>query len=247
MDSPALPHPGMDHTGLSLSVGGVLLLIGMVGLDLTLGLPALSYLPAALMYSGLCILVTTGFASSCKPPEKFGWANRVTLFRAVLVILIAAITPFPAFQHDLAWPLAFTALAVLLLDGVDGRIARTTGTQSEFGARFDMELDGFFILVLCVCVLAFNKAGPWVLALGAMRYLFIVAGRFVPQLNSPLPESFRRKTVCVWQVVTLMVAITPLAAPWFTQPTLALSLALLVYSFSVDTFWLLRHGGQNSG
>jgi phosphatidylglycerophosphate synthase len=31
--------------------------------------------------------------------------------------------------------------AVLMLDGVDGRVARRTGSQTGFGARFDMELD----------------------------------------------------------------------------------------------------------
>ena len=36
----------------------------------------------------------------------------------------------------------------LLLDAVDGGVARRTGTVSGFGARFDMEVDAFLILVL---------------------------------------------------------------------------------------------------
>ena len=38
----------------------------------------------------------------------------------------------------------------LALDGVDGQVARRTGTASELGARFDMEVDAFLILVLSV-------------------------------------------------------------------------------------------------
>ena len=47
--------------------------------------------------------------------------------------------------------LGLSAVA-LALDGVDGWWARRTGTCSAFGARFDMEVDAFLILVLSVYV-----------------------------------------------------------------------------------------------
>ena len=40
----------------------------------------------------------------------------------------------------------------LALDGVDGQVARRTGTVSALGARFDMEVDAFLVLVLSVHV-----------------------------------------------------------------------------------------------
>ena len=132
------------------------------------------------------------------------------------------------------------ALLALVLDGVDGKVARATDSQSEFGARFDMELDALFILGLSVAVLALGKAGPWVLALGLIRYAFVIATHFLDWLNAPLPESFRRKTVCVWQIVTLLVAVLPPVDALFASITLATALALLVWSFFLDIHWLYQ-------
>jgi phosphatidylglycerophosphate synthase len=123
---------------------------------------------------------------------------------------------------------------------VDGWTARATGTQTDFGARFDMELDALFILGLCVAILALERAGVWVLALGLMRYGFVLAGLIWPFLNLPLPGSFRRKTVCVWQLVTLMVALVPATPDALAQGSLMLALALLCYSFGTDLRWLYQ-------
>ena len=38
----------------------------------------------------------------------------------------------------------------LALDGVDGHLARRFDQVSDFGARFDMEVDAALILVLCI-------------------------------------------------------------------------------------------------
>ena len=40
----------------------------------------------------------------------------------------------------------------LILDAVDGWLARRTRTATELGARFDMEVDAFLILALSVFV-----------------------------------------------------------------------------------------------
>ena len=57
----------------------------------------------------------------------------------------------------------------LVLDAVDGNVARRTATASAFGARFDMEVDAFIILTLSVFVAP--AYGAWVLTIGAMRYV----------------------------------------------------------------------------
>ena len=44
------------------------------------------------------------------------------------------------------------ATVALILDAVDGQVARRTATASPLGARFDMEVDAFLILVLSVHV-----------------------------------------------------------------------------------------------
>lgn len=193
---------------------------------------------ATLIYGSICAAVLTSWPAR----KDFGWANRVTLFRSSLVVALVSVSPFlstPSSNYAL-WLYAIGALLVLILDGVDGKLARVTNTGSEFGARFDMEMDALLILGLCLAVLATDKAGAWVLALGLMRYLFVAASSMLSWLDRPLPESFRRKTICVWQIVTLMVAVVPPIPPMFASLTLATALLLLAWSFMTDVYWLYQ-------
>ncbi len=126
----------------------------------------------------------------------------------------------------------------LLLDGVDGKVARRTGTCSPLGARFDMEVDAFLILVLSVYVA--TDLGPWVLLIGGMRYVFVAAARVWPWLTAPLPPSTARKTVAALQGVLLLVAGAHLLPRPANAGVVVLALGLLVWSFGRDVVWLWR-------
>lgn len=173
-----------------------------------------------------------------------GWANRVTLGRAVLVALVAGGVAHHGLS-DAIWLWLGVALIALMLDGVDGWIARHTHSHSNFGARFDMELDALLILLLCVGLIVDTKLGPWVLLVGLMRYFFVAAGALLPWLEAPLFPSYRRKTVCVWQVAALLLALTPLTNLLTAQLLVLSALGSLIYSFGVDTWWLYRHARQH--
>ena len=173
--------------------------------------------------------------------HSLGWASRVTQARLALVGLLAAALLEPAVYRDAGWMIAGLALFALILDGVDGFLARRLGECSDFGARFDMEVDAALIMVLCLGALAAGLAGPWVLLLGLMRYFFLLAGQTLTWLQSPLPSSFRRKLVCVWQIGALLVAISPLVAGLGAEVILLSALAGLVYSFAVDIQWLYNN------
>jgi phosphatidylglycerophosphate synthase len=130
------------------------------------------------------------------------------------------------------------AAVALILDGVDGKVARRTGTSTALGARFDMEVDAFLILVLSVYVSM--SMGPWVLLIGGMRYAFVAAARVWPWLNAALPPSTARKTVAAMQGVFLLLAASdylPYAASFAVA---AGALAALVWSFGRDVLWLWR-------
>ncbi|PCM45626.1 CDP-alcohol phosphatidyltransferase family protein [Marinobacter sp. ANT_B65] len=197
---------------------------------------------ATLIYGLICVAVLKNW-----PVQRdFGWANRATLFRSNLIIALVAASPFISTSSDTAlWFYAMGALLALILDGVDGKLARVTNSQSVFGARFDMEMDALLILGLCLAVMVSGKAGPWVLALGVMRYLFVAAASAFNWLNRPLPESFRRKTICVWQIVTLLIAILPPVPSTFAGITLATALLLLAWSFMTDVYWLYQRRLQH--
>ena len=133
--------------------------------------------------------------------------------------------------------LAGTVVVALLLDGLDGAVARRTGTASAAGARFDMEVDAALILVLSVHAAA--VLGPWVLAIGGMRYGFVAAGRLLPWLQGPLPPSLAAKAVAVVQGVVLLAVAAGLDGPGAAALT-AVALALLCWSFGRSVLQLAR-------
>ena len=157
--------------------------------------------------------------------------------RALLVALLVCLIGEPHVPA-LAASAAAASVVVTLLDGVDGWLARRHRIASDFGARFDMEIDALLILALSVLAWQFGKAGAWVVASGALRYLFVAAGATWPWLQAPLPPSRRRQTICVVQIVALTLAVVPAVPPAISAPLAGVALAALLYSFLVDTRWL---------
>ena len=170
----------------------------------------------------------------------FGAANSVTLARSALAVLLVALlgtTPTP----PLGWLLVGLGTAAVVLDGVDGALARRRSEAGDFGARFDMETDALLILVLAALVWQQGKAGAWIVAAGLLRYAFVAGSFVVPWLGALLPPSRRRQAVCVVQIVSLLGALAPVVAPPWSAALALAGLAALVWSFGVDVHWLARH------
>ena len=222
---------------------GLALALGAVGATWRLlGLPASYLLVGFALYAALAVLVLRALPSGL-PGPGLGSANRVTLGRAALALPVLALALLPgALGPAGRWWVIVLSTVVMVLDGVDGRIARRGGTQSAFGARFDMELDAALILALSVLVWRSGAGGPWVLLIGLMRYAFVAASWVRPALAAPLPPSDRRRIVCVLQGVVLLVALGPVVPSSVAVAVTALGLAALTYSFAVDARWALRHG-----
>jgi len=205
------------------------------------GLPvgALYAVKAPLAFA-VMMLLSLGYLQQHHPFARFGSANQITTVRALLVALVVCLIGEPRVPA-IAASAAAASLAVALLDGVDGWLARRYGIASDFGARFDMEIDALLILALSLLVWRFGKAGAWVVASGALRYAFVATGLRWSWLRAPLPPSRRRQTICVVQIAALTLAIVPAVAPTVSTPLAAAALAALVWSFLVDTIWLWRH------
>ncbi|MFC0003555.1 CDP-alcohol phosphatidyltransferase family protein [Micromonospora siamensis] len=166
-------------------------------------------------------------------------ADRVTLTRAVLVGGVTALVADSVTSPTPVAVLAALTAVALALDWLDGQVARRTGTTSAFGARFDMEVDAFLILVLSAYVAP--AVGGWALAVGAMRYAFVAASRPLPWLHGTLPPRWWRKVVAAVQGVALAVVAAGLLPAALSVALVAVALALLVESFGRDVWWLWRH------
>lgn len=223
-----------------LALGVAPLLAGAAATWRLFDLPA-SYLGVTGgLYLALAALVLATLPRAL-PGPGMGPANRITLLRATLVLVVTGLVACSGPLRDglLWWVIAVSTLS-MKLDGFDGWVARRTGTSTAFGARFDMELDAFLMLVLSVLVWESGKAGVWVVLIGLLRYLFVGAGLVWSPLTAPLPDSFRRKLVCVVQGVALLVALGPVIPAPVAAWLCAAALAALVYSFAVDVAWLVR-------
>ncbi|HEY8479346.1 MAG TPA: CDP-alcohol phosphatidyltransferase family protein [Spirillospora sp.] len=183
-------------------------------------------------------LLTAAF----RPRRTLGPADHITLCRVVLTGGVTSLVAGHLMGDGHTWTLVALASTALVLDGVDGQVARRTGTASRLGARFDMEVDAFLVLVLSVHVAW--SAGAWVLAIGAMRYAFGAAAWAAPWLRADLRPSIARKAVAVAQGVALTVAAAGVVP--FAGVLVAAALALLVWSFGRDVAWLFarRHANR---
>jgi phosphatidylglycerophosphate synthase len=217
---------------VGLAAQGVLLL----GLDMTVGLTAAGW--AAGVAFALVLWMTLTAALQAAGMRALGPANRVTLARASLVAGVTALV-----VTSISRPIPTAVLVALIgvalaLDGVDGQVARRTGSASALGARFDMEVDAFLILVLSVFV--GGMFGWWTVAMGAFRYVFAFASRALPWLAVPLPPRFSRKVVAAVQGVVLVVATAQLLPPALAYAAVLAALASLTWSFGRDIAWLYR-------
>jgi phosphatidylglycerophosphate synthase len=165
-------------------------------------------------------------------------ASWVTLARATLAVGVAALAA-DSFAHDTPVALLVTlASAALVLDAVDGWVARRTGAETELGARLDGEVDAFLILALSVYVAP--ACGWWVLAIGAARYLFLAGEWLLPWMRAPLPARRWRKLVAATQGVVLTVAAAGVLPQALTQALVVAALVLLTASMVECVWWLRR-------
>ncbi|ANZ35815.1 CDP-alcohol phosphatidyltransferase [Lentzea guizhouensis] len=207
----------------------------LAGVALTVGLGPLGW-AAGLAYA-FATWAFLGYGMQRHRISSLGPADRVTLARGLLVGAVTALVADRAGQ-DVPVALVVTLAAVALsLDWVDGQVARRTGTSTALGARFDMEVDAFLILVLSAYVAV--HMGPWVLAIGLMRYVFVAASWKLRWLNAPLPASYARKVVAAVQGIFLVVAASGVIP--FAAVVVGLALASLVWSFGRDVLWLRRN------
>ncbi len=223
-----------------LALGLLPMLAVAVGLRTLLGLTLDYVLVALTLYALECALVLRAVPADLPAPGA-GVANRVTLGRSALVMPLAALALYPAAAsgNRAQWWIILVGAAALSLDGIDGWLARRTGTCTDFGGRFDMELDAFLMLGLSVLVWTSNKVGWWVLLIGVLRYLFLAAGWIWPALRGELPPSRRRKSICVVQGITLLVCLAPVVPAAPATVLGAGALLLLIYSFAVDVRQLM--------
>jgi phosphatidylglycerophosphate synthase len=224
-----------DRELTAAGAGQLAVLAALAG---TVGLHGVGWL-AGLLFM-LAVGLLTGVCGAQARDAAAGPANRVTLGRGALVGGVTALVADGLVHGGLHGGrivvLVVIASVALTLDLVDGWVARRTNTVSELGARLDMELDALLVAVLSALVAV--VLGPWVLLIGGMRYLFVIAGHRRPWLCASLPPSRARKVVAAVQGVVLVVATAAVLPQWLAVTAVLGALLSLLWSFGRDTLWL---------
>jgi phosphatidylglycerophosphate synthase len=193
-----------------------------------------------------CFLVLGTLVARHSRARTFRVADVVTLIRGLGVCFLAGLA-LQALAGGLTRPGLLTMIIIgavcLLLDGVDGRVARARSEASAFGARFDVETDAAMLAVLSVTVPALGIAGWWVLTIGAMRYGYVATSLVVPALRTTLPYRYSGKVIAVVQAVALLAALAfglTHGGHWVSTTFLLAALAALCWSFGRSVIWQLR-------
>lgn len=176
-------------------------------------LMAAAPVPAGAAFTGYvaaALVVMAGWIRNRPGHRRFGIANAVTLARLVgsvwiLALLLQAVWEEPT--RLIAICIAVVGSTCLLLDGVDGRIARRRGETSAFGGRFDNETDAGTTLLLALTLPVFHVAGWWVVLIGLIRYLYLLAAVPLPALRAPLPFSQARRVIGLGQAILLVLSV----------------------------------------
>lgn len=155
-------------------------------------------------------------------PENRTAANAITFARIVGFYVVLATC-----WGRVEW-IAAGALIVLALDGLDGWVARRFEQTSIVGARLDMEADAWTVAGLCLALYASDRVGPWALAPGALRYIYVMV-RMLTHAEPTERRSLLGRFAFLGIFVSLVLACV-VPVPW--SPVLV----LLATGIAVATF-----------
>jgi phosphatidylglycerophosphate synthase len=138
--------------------------------------------------------------------------------------------------------LSTAVLLVLIMDGLDGLVARGTNTHSAQGAQFDAESDAFVMLTVCV-IHVLRGLSPWVLSAGLVRYAYVLAIDYFG-LSGITPRSTFERSAAVLSVSALTFAFAPLGL--VSKLLVVASTLLMSLTFGSSLYTALRTLGSSA-
>lgn len=146
----------------------------------------------------------------------WGWANRITLARGVLLALLAGYLFVPEPRGPAAWlPASIYAIAAMA-DFLDGFVARKTNTRTEMGAFMDGEFDGAGILLVMAVAVQYGRIPPAFVLVGLAKPLYaagLLAHRKLGGQIHDIPPSYMRRRLAGFQMGVTAVILYPPVAP----------------------------------
>jgi phosphatidylglycerophosphate synthase len=120
-------------------------------------------------FLSVILLWTTQWYTISNLKPAGGYANLLTLLRYILMLLIVAFSNIWPL-----WSLGFLFAIPVLLDGLDGYLARKLNHATKFGALFDLETDSLFMTLTGMILYQRHIVGAWLLPAVYMRYFYVL-------------------------------------------------------------------------
>lgn len=174
-------------------------------------------------------------------------ATVVTLARGVALAAFTGFLVAGLPDGSLAWVPAVLFAAAAGLDAIDGWIARSTDSESAFGARLDVEVDALTVMFGTLFVVREALVPAVFIAVGLARYLFVFGIWLRHQRDQPvyeLPPSQLRKLLGGLAMGMIWVAMLPAVPASVSRPLALVVLVPFVINFSRD--WLAVSGRRQS-
>jgi len=162
----------------------------------------------------------------------FGFANALTLLRGGLYAVVAGFVVVPA-TTTVAWVPALCYGVGVVLDKLDGVVARSVGEETDLGERLDMAVDTFGFVVAPLVAVLWGRLPVWYLAISAARYVYLAGIYYRRRRGRPTydrPDSDLGKYLAGVQMTFITVALVP-AVP--TGLVFAVAPAVLAPSLAV--------------
>lgn len=164
--------------------------------------------------------------------QHIGIANYITLLRGGCICIMSGFV-----GSSLNLPLACLYLGVVVLDVVDGFVARSTNHISVFGEKMDTECDalGMFVATL-ICVQQQQLPLAYVFV-GLFRYFFVLhlLGRRNKKSFALPPSNFRRFLAGL-HMIFIAISLFPMVKPSTLAP-MSYVFALPFYVIFIRDWW----------
>jgi CDP-diacylglycerol--glycerol-3-phosphate 3-phosphatidyltransferase len=148
--------------------------------------------------------------------DSLGIATAATLARGLATAAVAGFIVIPEPTGRAAWLPAGLYITAVVLDRIDGGLARQYGATTVLGEKLDLEFDGLCLLVAGLLGTAYGVLPPWYLAVGLARPAF-VAGRWLHDWRGgtlgTVPPSAVRRPLTGLQMGICSVALLPVVGP----------------------------------
>jgi CDP-diacylglycerol--glycerol-3-phosphate 3-phosphatidyltransferase len=177
-----------------------------------------------------------------KLPEAYfpGLANQLTVFRGLLICLLAGFLFPKSPEGFLAWLPGFLYSTAMIMDGFDGCLARFRKETSAFGNFLDRDLDALGTLIGVLLAVHYARLPDWYILAGTAYYLF-ACGEWWREKRGlplhPLPASRYRRYVAVLQSVFIALSLIPVTLLSKSDMTAALVMIPVLAGFLRD--WLI--------